>query len=45
MTDPRYPIGKFVPPTDYTPDLRASLVRDIAAAPAALKCSGCRPDD
>ena len=37
MTDPRYPIGKFVPPTDYTPDLRASLVRDIAAAPALFR--------
>ena len=36
MTDPRYPIGKFAPPADYTPDLRASFVREIAAAPAAL---------
>ena len=36
MTDPRYPIGKFAPPAEYTADLRASFVREIAAAPAAL---------
>jgi len=39
MTDPRYPIGKFTPPADYTADLRASFVRDIAAAPAALRAA------
>ena len=36
MTDPRYPLGKFSPPPEYTADLRASFVREIAAAPAAL---------
>jgi uncharacterized damage-inducible protein DinB len=36
MSDPRYPIGKFIPPADYSADLRASFVREIAAAPAAL---------
>ena len=39
MTDPRYPIGKFAPPTDYTPDLRASFVRDIVAAPVAVRAA------
>ena len=37
MSDPRYPIGKFTPPTEYSRDLRASFVRDIAAVPAAFK--------
>jgi hypothetical protein len=39
MPDPRYPIGKFTPPADYTADLRASFVRDIAAAPAELEAA------
>jgi len=39
MPDPRYPIGKFTPPAEYTADLRASFVRDIAAAPAALEAA------
>ena len=33
----RYPIGKFTPPAEYTPELRAGFVRDIAAAPAAIR--------
>jgi len=36
MSDPRYPIGKFTPPAGYSADLRASFVREIASAPAAL---------
>lgn len=39
MTDPRYPIGKFAPPTEYTADLRASFIRDVAAAPAGFRAA------
>jgi hypothetical protein len=39
MSDPRYPLGRFTPPTEYTADLRASFVRDIAAAPAAINAA------
>jgi hypothetical protein len=37
MSDLRYPLGKFAPPSEYHAGLRASFVRDIAAAPALLK--------
>jgi DinB superfamily len=36
MTDLRYPLGKFVPPAEYTPDARATWIREIEGAPAAL---------
>jgi uncharacterized damage-inducible protein DinB len=39
MTDPRYPIGRFAPPAEYTADLRASFVRDVAAAPAWFRAA------
>ena len=39
MADPRYPIGKFTPPTEYTADLRASFVHDLVAAPAAFRAA------
>ena len=35
--DPRYPIGKFEAPTAYTPESRAALIAQIAAAPGALR--------
>ena len=28
--DPRYPIGKFTPPAEYTPDVRAEMIAQIA---------------
>jgi uncharacterized damage-inducible protein DinB len=37
MTDPRYPMGKFAPPEQFTPALRAGFIADIAAVPAALR--------
>jgi hypothetical protein len=37
MTDPRYPLGRFAPPTEYTPHLRDSLIADIADAPASVR--------
>lgn len=39
MIDPRYPIGKFAPPTEYTADVRTSFVRDLERAPAALRAA------
>jgi hypothetical protein len=36
-TDLRYPIGRFAPPSDYTPDGRAGFIADIAALPSALR--------
>ena len=41
-TDPRYPIGKFEAPKTYTPELRAKLIAEIAAAPAALRAAVAR---
>src|SRR5262245_58621089 len=35
--DLRYPIGRFEPPADYTPELRAAWIAEFAAAPAALR--------
>jgi uncharacterized damage-inducible protein DinB len=35
-TDPQYPIGRFTPPATFTADVRARLIADIEAAPAAL---------
>jgi uncharacterized damage-inducible protein DinB len=37
--DPRYPIGKFQPPPNYTPDLRADFIRKIAETPAQLRAA------
>ena len=37
MNDPRYPIGPFTPPADYTPEVRASLIANIAKVPARLR--------
>lgn len=35
-TDPRYPIGRFVRPQVLTAEERLTVIREIAAAPAAL---------
>jgi uncharacterized damage-inducible protein DinB len=37
MADPRYPIGKFSPPAEYTPAARAASIHEIATAPALLR--------
>ncbi len=37
MSDLRYPIGRFSPPSDYTPALRQQLVRALEEAPAQLR--------
>jgi len=37
MDDLRYPIGRFQPPADYTPDVRASWIAQLAAAPAGVR--------
>lgn len=37
MSDPRYPIGRFVPPATFDAPTRERLVDEIAAAPARLR--------
>ncbi|MGQ0648695.1 MAG: YfiT family bacillithiol transferase [Gemmatimonadaceae bacterium] len=37
--DLRYPTGKFSPPADYTPELRARYVDIVANTPAALRAA------
>src|SRR5690348_9313175 len=37
MDDLRYPIGRFQPPAEYTPDVRAEWMAQFAAAPAQLR--------
>jgi len=37
VSDPRYPIGPFLPPTAYTPELREEFIGQIAEAPARLR--------
>lgn len=45
QADPRYPIGRFSPPTDFTSAARRQLIGEIAAAPAALAESVAGLDD
>jgi len=35
--DPRYPVGKFQPPAELTPELRASAIATIAELPENLR--------
>jgi hypothetical protein len=37
MRDPRYPIGPFVAPAAFTPDLRATCIDQLAATPRDLR--------
>ncbi len=37
MSDPRYPLGRFSPPAEYTPELRAAHIGELAAIPAAVR--------
>jgi hypothetical protein len=37
--DPRYPIGKYIPPQDVTPAMRQQAISTIAEAPAKLRGS------
>ncbi len=37
--DPRYPIGKYSPPKDVTPELRSAAIDEIAVAPAKLRAA------
>ena len=39
MTDLRYPVGKFTVVRDITPELRHTLIREIAATPQALRAA------
>jgi uncharacterized damage-inducible protein DinB len=39
MTDPRYPIGPFTPPPEFTPDARRAYIDQIAAVPARLRAA------
>ena len=39
MSDLRYPIGRFTPPTEYTDALRAAHIAAIAAAPATVRAA------
>lgn len=36
MSDPRYPIGPFTPPSVFTPELRREYIEQIAAVPGRL---------
>ena len=35
--DPRFPVGKYEPPTNVTPELRATAIEQIAGAPAKVR--------
>jgi uncharacterized damage-inducible protein DinB len=37
MDDPRYPIGRFAPPPDFTHPVRGELISQIDEAPARLR--------
>jgi uncharacterized damage-inducible protein DinB len=37
MTDPRYPIGPFVPPPEFTPARRREYIDQLAAVPGRLR--------
>jgi uncharacterized damage-inducible protein DinB len=39
MSDPRYPIGAFAPPSEFTPALRREYIDQIAAVPARLRAA------
>jgi len=39
MTDLRYPIGPFTPPTNVTPDQRRAFIETIARTPALLRAA------
>ncbi len=39
MSDPRYPIGKFEPPSAFTPTVRAEFIGHIEHAPSALRAA------
>lgn len=39
MTDLRYPVGKFTPPTSMSESQRTALIDDVARAPAALRAA------
>jgi uncharacterized damage-inducible protein DinB len=39
MTDPRYPIGFFMPPGAFTPESRRECIDQIAAVPARLRAA------
>jgi len=37
--DPRYPIGKYSPPSNVTPEMRARAIAEIAAAPTEVRAA------
>lgn len=37
MSDPRFPIGDFAAPAEYTPALRSRFISEMEAAPALLR--------
>ena len=39
MNDLSYPIGRFTPPAEYTPALRAAFIDDIAGLPVRLRAA------
>ena len=45
MSDPRYPIGKFQPPTEFTADVRHEALAAIDALPAELRAAVAGLDD
>ena len=45
MTDPRYPIGKYVQPPSFTASTRAAAIAAIASLPAELRAAVAGLDD
>ena len=39
MDDLRYPVGKFAPPAEYTPESRKACIAEIAALPGLLRAA------
>ncbi len=37
--DPRFPVGKFEPPTNVTPELRGTAIEEIASAPGKVRAA------
>lgn len=38
-TDLAYPIGRFSPPSEYSPELRATLIETVASTPARFRAA------
>ena len=39
MDDPRYPVGKFTPPSSFSPEGRRTFIHDIAVLPSQVRAA------